>query len=368
MAGSPSIWPRDGSTKTGSTPTMPSKRPHPKPQSRAATIRPLVPSDLPAIVAIDKAIVGRPRRDFYEKRFAHLTREPAAFIALVAERQGEPAGFALVRLYEGEFGGDIPQAALDAIVVAAEARHQGVGRSLVDALTVAMCSRAITELSTEVDWSDTALCGFFARLGFSPAPRIVLERAVAAVDTRPAARRRPARSAEIDHSSPSGDEFEALAHDRVPVRSMAAGDLAAILGIDRRHTGRDRTAFFQRKLAEAMDESGVRVSLVAEEGSEVAGFIMARVELGEFGSVEPAAVIDTIGVAPDHGRHGVGSALLSQLMTNLSGLRVERVRTEVDWNEFGLLSFLDRLGFRPHSRLALRRALGCSLSPSLAGR
>jgi len=97
---------------------------------------------------------------------------------------------------------------------------------------------------------------------------------------------------------------------------------------------------------------------VAEIDGRVCGFIMARVDFGEFGSLEPAAVVDTIGVDASSGHKGVGSALISQLMTNLVGLRVERVRTEVDWNHFGLLSFLDRMGFRPHRRLALRRAVG----------
>ncbi|MDE2228721.1 MAG: GNAT family N-acetyltransferase [Alphaproteobacteria bacterium] len=321
------------------------------------TIRPLVPDDLAAVVGIDRAVAGRSRRGFYEKRIAHLTREPAAFIALAAERPRKLAGFALARLYQGEFGGDAPEAALDAIGVAADARHHGVGRSLVDAMMAAMRIHSIKELSTEVDWTDTALSGFFARMGFSPAPRLVLERGIAAVNARSPTRRKAARSAEIDYSSPSGDDFEALSHDRVPIRSMVTDDFAAILHIDRRLTGRDRTAYFKHKLAEAMDESGVRVSLVAVVDAAVAGFVMARVELGEFGSVESEAVIDTIGVDADRGHNGVGTALVSQLITNLAGLRVENVRTEVGWNQFGLLSFLDRLGFRPQSRLALKRTV-----------
>jgi len=166
-----------------------------------------------------------------------------------------------------------------------------------------------------------------------------------------------AASAEIDYSSPSGDDFTALSHDRVPIRSMTKDDLRAILRIDKSVTGHDRTAYFTRKFAEAMEESGVRVSLVAEIDGRVYGFIMARVDFGEFGSLEPEAVIDTIGVDASTGHKGVGRALISQLMTNLVGLRVERVRTEVDWNHFGLMSFLDRMGFRPHRRLALRRAV-----------
>ena len=139
---------------------------------------------------------------------------------------------------------------------------------------------------------------------------------------------------------------------------MVRSDLDGILAIDRRITGRDRAAYFTRKFTEAMDESGVRVSLVAELDGRICGFIMARVEFGEFGSLEPEAVIDTIGVDASRSHKGVGSALMSQLMTNLQGLRVERVRTEVEWNHFGLLSFLDRMGFRPGRRLALRRTVG----------
>ena len=323
-------------------------------------IRPLLPGDFDAVVAIDKAASGRARRGFYEKRLARLRREPQAFIALAAEKEDAIAGFLFARLYEGEFGGASAEAALDAIGVAADAQRQGIGRSLVAALTDAMKSRGVSELSTEIDWSEAALGGFFARIGFSPAPRLILERAVSSLEAPPRPRAtpgEPASSAELDYSAPSGDDFEALSHDRIPVRSLAADDLAAILKIDRCHTGRDRALYFRAKLAEAIEESGVRVSLAAETLGQVAGFMMARVEFGEFGRFEPEALIDTIGVDPALGHKGVGSALFSQLMTNLRGLRVERVRTEVAWNDFGLLSFLGRLGFQPGSRLALRRVV-----------
>lgn len=99
------------------------------------------------------------------------------------------------------------------------------------------------------------------------------------------------------------------------------------------------------------------MSLVAEIDQHPAGFIMARVDFGEFGATEPEAVMDTIGVDPRHDREGVATALMSQLSANLGALRAELLRTEVDWNRFGLLGFLDRMGFRPHRRLALRLRL-----------
>jgi N-acetylglutamate synthase-like GNAT family acetyltransferase len=144
----------------------------------AVRLRPLVAGDLAAIVAIDKEVSGRSRRDFFVKRLEHLAREPAAFVALAAERGGKLVGFVLARLYEGEFGGVAPEAALDAIGVAGEARMRGVGRCLIDGMAAAMRIHGIKEIGTQADWADTELSGFFARMGFVPAPRLVLERAV----------------------------------------------------------------------------------------------------------------------------------------------------------------------------------------------
>jgi GNAT superfamily N-acetyltransferase len=339
----------------------------PETSGGSTKLRPLKGGDLEAIVAVDRAAAGRSRRGFYEKRLAHLAREPGAFVALAAELGGKLAGFAFARLYEGEFGGGAPEASLDAIGVDAKARSHGIGRELVDGVAKAMRGHGVKELSTQANWTEAELMGFFAHTGFTLSPRIVLECAIADAEERrpllpPARAKTPAPSSgasvELDYSGPSGDDFESLARDRVPIRSMNPGDLAAIVHIDKRITGRDRQAYYKRKLAEAMEESAVRVSLVAEIDGQVAGVIMARVEFGEFGHSETEAVMDTIGVDPSYGHKDVASALLSQLFTNLAGLRVERLRTEVGWNHFGLLSFLDRMGFRPHRRLALRRALG----------
>ena len=164
-------------------------------------------------------------------------------------------------------------------------------------------------------------------------------------------------AAEVNYSGRAAADYGLLARDRIPVRSMAASDLHALVAIDRRITGRDRAEYFQRKLADALTELDVRVSLVAELDSVPVGFIMSRVDLGEFGRVETTAVIDTIGVDPDYRNRGVGRALVSQLLTNLGTLRVEKVRTEVDWQDHDLLAYLDRCGFLPSQQLCFEQAL-----------
>jgi ribosomal protein S18 acetylase RimI-like enzyme len=164
-------------------------------------------------------------------------------------------------------------------------------------------------------------------------------------------------AAEVNYSGQPAADYGPLARDKIPVRSMAESDLRALVSIDRRITGRDRAAYFQRKLADALTESDVRVSLVAELDSVPVGFIMARVDLGEFGRVETTAVIDTLGVDPDYQNRGVGRALVSQLLSNLNTLRVETVRTEVDWQDRDLLGYLDRSGFRPSQQLCFDQPL-----------
>ena len=202
------------------------------------------------------------------------------------------------------------------------------------------------------------LLGFFARAGFVLAPRLVLARTSGArLASAPPVSRAPRADHDTDYSAASSDEFQSLAHDRLPVRTMTRADLAAIIEIDRLITGRSRAAYLSRKLDEAFTESAVRMSLVAEIDGHIAGFIMVRVDDGEFGHPEPEAVMDTIGVDPRHGHRGVATALLSQLMINLVALRAESLRTETSWNQFGLLSFLDRTGFGPHRRLALRHPM-----------
>jgi predicted N-acetyltransferase YhbS len=164
--------------------------------------------------------------------------------------------------------------------------------------------------------------------------------------------------AEIDYGKPAAPDFGPLARDRILVRALKESDLHALIGIDRRITGRDRSAYFQRQLEEALHESDVRVSLVAERDGGPVGFIMARVDFGEFGRMEPTAVMDTIGVDIEYRDQGVGRALLSQLLINLATLRIERIRTEIDWRDRDLLAFLDRCGFRPSQQLCFEHALG----------
>jgi ribosomal protein S18 acetylase RimI-like enzyme len=130
-----------------------------------------------------------------------------------------------------------------------------------------------------------------------------------------------------------------------------------VASIDRRHTGRDRRGYLCRTIAEALADSAVRISLAARVDGSIAGYLMARVDYGDFGRAESAAVIDTIGVDPLRARQGIGRALLSQLFVNLRGLGVERVETAVAPGNLDLMGFFYSAGFSPSERLSFVKKL-----------
>jgi len=123
--------------------------------------------------------------------------------------------------------------------------------------------------------------------------------------------------------------------------------------MDERITGRSRHAWYEGKLKRALEDSDVQVSLGAEREGLLVGAMLATLYYGEFGLPEPIAVLDTVLVDPDFGRQGIASALFEQLTTNLRALRIERLRTEVAWDDQELLAFFASRGFAPVPRLVL---------------
>jgi len=145
--------------------------------------------------------------------------------------------------------------------------------------------------------------------------------------------------------------------DHVLVRALRAGDLEAIVRIDRQATGRNRHAYYDGKLAEARHSNAVHTSLVAELDEHVVGFMIARVYYGEFGRSEPTAIVDSVGVDRGYLRRRVGDALMRQLLMNLRALGVERLESLVDWDQHELMRFFAHHGFQPAPRLCLRLTL-----------
>lgn len=327
-------------------------------QAQESKLRRLERADLEEAVAIDAVNTGRSRRGYFEKRLMMALREPKLHVQFAVEREGVLAGYVLARVLEGEFGRNAPSLRLEGLEVKASSQHHGIGHMLHAAIQDEARRRGLHEIRTGADWRDHGMLRFLDAVGYELAAYHVIDCPIepghfgadeaSAVDSPERAKSGDPN----DWSAPAENDFERQPKNSVEVRSLAPGDLDAVIRIDRKITGRDRSSYMQSQLEEAISESAIRVSLIASREGIPVGFVMAKADFGDFGRAAPVAVIDTIGVAPDFTGAGMGSALLAQLRVNLAALNVERLETVVAMENVKLLGFFHAAGFGPSQRLA----------------
>ncbi|MFV2072588.1 MAG: GNAT family N-acetyltransferase [Thermoanaerobaculales bacterium] len=143
----------------------------------------------------------------------------------------------------------------------------------------------------------------------------------------------------------------------VVIRNLRTEDRSRLVAIDKQLTGRSRQVWYEGKLKRALEDSDLQVSLGAEIDGTLVGAMIAAVHFGEFGLPEPLAVLDTVLVDPAFERRGIARAMFEQLLLNLRALRIERVRTEVAWDDHKLAAFFGSVGFEPVPRLVLEKEI-----------
>lgn len=313
-------------------------------------LRPLHRDDFEQVVDLDQRIVGHPRRGYFEQRLHAALRHPDRHVQLAVGQPGELIAFAMARIVEGEFGNPAPAGLLETINVATDSQGRGVGRALLDGLAAACTRRAAFELMTQARWTNLPMLRFFRSVGFQLAPHQILECPTQQVDVF----ERQEVERQTGTTDPGASEPQPA---QVSIRTLQLTDLDALVRIDARIVGHPRAAYLARLVDDALHESAIRVSMVAEQDGRLIGFVMAKVDFGDFGQAEPAAALDTIAVDPGSSRSGVGQALVTQLLGNLRALRVERIETQVERENLPLLRFLYRSGFLPSQQLAFSKLL-----------
>ncbi len=335
-------------------------------QPAGVSLRRTKAEDMQAVVALDATIVDRPRQFYFQRRLKAALDQTGLHVQFSAEQDGRLVGFIKARKLLGEFGRAEPALRLEAMAVAPSEQGQGIGSALLARLESEAKRMGVAAIRTTASWRDHAIRQFFDSAGFEFAHNLVLDcpmrqNRVSAHEgdkTLAPAHLTGFSATEVDYSAAAANDFEALAQDKFDVRALAAGDLDDIIRIDQKVSGRRREDYIRELLDEAMQDSAVRVSLLARVDGVAAGFVMARTDFGDYGRAEPVAVLDTIGVDPDYGHRGVAHALLSQLFVNLAALRVERVETMVTREDFGLLGFFYDAGFGQSQRLSFDKRVG----------
>jgi GNAT superfamily N-acetyltransferase len=162
----------------------------------------------------------------------------------------------------------------------------------------------------------------------------------------------------VEATGPGAEAWlgQAVVVPAVVVRILTRGDLDRLVRMDQAWSGRNRAKYLEGKLGRALD-ADVRISVGAVVDGVLVGAILGTVHYGEYGLAEPIAILDTLLVDRAFRRRGVGRAMFDQIVKNLAALRIERIRTEVGWNEQELIGFLAAEGFAPAPRLVLERVV-----------
>lgn len=145
------------------------------PARDAIVIRSLRPEDQQAVINIDASILGRRREEFFKLKLRQAFADTGIALSLAAELEDRVAGFALARLYYGEFGVTERVAVLDVFGVHPDFRGRRVGAALLDQLRTNLLGVGVRTLQTVVAWDNGGLVAFFRRQGFLPAPRLCLD-------------------------------------------------------------------------------------------------------------------------------------------------------------------------------------------------
>ena len=128
------------------------------------------------------------------------------------------------------------------------------------------------------------------------------------------------------------------------IRRFESADLKQVMEINRTCLPENYSSSFFMGIFKRFPDSFV----VAEEGGEVVGYAMCRVEhkfgFGPFGGGKRGHLI-SIAVLPDFRLRGVASALMKEVMEALAGYGCENVFLEVRVSNVAAVEFYKKLGF-----------------------
>ena len=126
------------------------------------------------------------------------------------------------------------------------------------------------------------------------------------------------------------------------VRPVKAGDLDAILEIERASFGRDA---YDRNLFAALTRKCGDLFLAAVEQNGVIGYSITGIRLNR-------AELVSIAIHPEYRRLGVASALLESTLRRLRRRGMHRFVLMVKVNNYKALAFYEKYGFRRYRRVS----------------
>ena len=97
--------------------------------------------------------------------------------------------------------------------------------------------------------------------------------------------------------------------EKVTIREMTAADVAGIMDLDHRISGKERAPSWPQKVTRYLEMYYPPLCFVAELNGKIIGFILGDVRGWEY-ALRPGGWIDIMGVDSDYRRQGVGRRLV----------------------------------------------------------
>lgn len=134
-------------------------------------------------------------------------------------------------------------------------------------------------------------------------------------------------------------------HPPIAIRALKPADLADVVAIDAAIAARPRRNYIERRLAAAVREPALHVQLAAVDDRGLAGYMLARVLDGEFGSDSRVLRLELLGVRPDVRGHDIGRQLLAALERWAMRHQIHELQTAASWNDHRMIGWLGATGF-----------------------
>jgi ribosomal protein S18 acetylase RimI-like enzyme len=131
-------------------------------------------ADLDPIVALDARVTGVQKRDYWRNVYRRYGEGSSERQFLVAESAGEVVGFVIGEVRDWEFGS--PRCGwVFAIDVSPEARQNGTGAQLLEAVCAGFRRAGVRKVRTMLNRDNTLVLSFFRSQGMMAGPFIPLE-------------------------------------------------------------------------------------------------------------------------------------------------------------------------------------------------
>ena len=119
--------------------------------------------------------------------------------------------------------------------------------------------------------------------------------------------------------------------EEITIRKMKAEDVAAIMDLDRRISGKERAPSWPQRVTRYLEMYYPPLCFVAERDSKVIGFILGDMRGWEY-ALPVSGWIDIMGVDPEYREQGIGRKLVSAFVEECHrrGMRTHIIVREDD--------------------------------------